>query len=261
MMRSDRPAPLIDADFAEWCKHGEALSRQHSGWQWEVGAWWAKGEDRQYGERYKIARELNFNPHSCETYASVARAFPETSRRLEGLSFSHHQEVAGETPEQADKHLAWCREPITAGGKPRSIRELRDKLAELRGEEVRRKVDSLHMTEEPRNAPRDKGPSDRLNSSFGTPPSRDDAPTLPKLDDSPASGKVSEDLRNLQREPELPAKSSRVDIAHSAIKALSFDDALAVFTRWLDTVSPADLDRVRAAVDACQSPAPHSLLH
>jgi hypothetical protein len=39
---------------------------------------------------------------TCMNAASVVRAFPETSRRREVLTFNHHAEVAALPPEEAD---------------------------------------------------------------------------------------------------------------------------------------------------------------
>jgi hypothetical protein len=269
-----------DLKLPIWERLGEALARAERSLLWYVADWWAwtpkKGLPPE--ERHTIAGRLGFAVHTLDTYASVARVF-EPSRRLEILSFAHHQEVAGLSKEQADELLAWCLEPVAAGGKPRSTRELRAKRDELRVEEVRRKVDSLRITQDDatRNAlrnsalrvsdplPRDEGPPQRLYRLSGTPPSRDIAPPptppLPQLDDSPASGTTPNELRALQPEPEPPAKVNRVEIARLAIAALSFNDALAVFTQWIDTLNPAEFDRVRAAVDARRSPPSHSLPH
>jgi hypothetical protein len=110
--------------FTQWQEIGQALAHVSGALAWWIGDWWAFGE-HAYGERYKAAKEhLPLNVHSCENYASVARAFKETSRRREVLPFSHHQIVAALDPARADELLAWCAEPVATGGKPRSTRAL-----------------------------------------------------------------------------------------------------------------------------------------
>jgi hypothetical protein len=113
--------------FDRWQEIGHVLAYGAGRLQWWIADWWAFG-DHKYGERYQTAAALPFNAHTCETYASVARAFKETSRRLEVLSFSHHQLVAALDRARADALLKWCAEPVAAGGKPRSTRELQARL-------------------------------------------------------------------------------------------------------------------------------------
>jgi hypothetical protein len=70
----------------------------------------------------------------------VSRAFKETSRRREVLTFTHHELVAGLDPARADALLAWCEEPIAAGGKRRSTRELRTLLLQLGEKKVKLEI-------------------------------------------------------------------------------------------------------------------------
>ena len=247
-----------DMRFPIWEQLGEALARAERSLLWYLADWWVWAREKRLPpeEIHTIAGRLGFAVHTLDTYASVARAF-ETSRRLEIISFTHHQEVAALSKEQADKLLAWCK-PVAAGGKPRSTRELRAKRDELRREEVRRQVDKLHITKEDatrrfgasiamqvERLPRDEGPSHRLYSAFGTPTP---ASAAPALDDSPVSGTTPDELRALQPEPEPPAEVNRVEIARSAIEKLSFDDALSLFGWWL-TMHPEQLARVCKALD------------
>lgn len=81
--------------FEEWQDIGRELAAREKVLNWWIGDWWAFGEHR-YGERAKLAASELF-PVSFGTLAnigSVARAFPETSRQHEVLSFTHHQEIA-----------------------------------------------------------------------------------------------------------------------------------------------------------------------
>jgi hypothetical protein len=58
-------------------------------------------------------------------YRRVARAFKETSRRRELLSFRHHTEVAALKPEDADRLLDWYLEGVVERKRaPCNVREL-----------------------------------------------------------------------------------------------------------------------------------------
>jgi len=81
--------------FDQWQEIGRELCARERVLNWWIGDWWAFG-DHTYGERAKAAAQGLF-PQSFGTLAniaSVARAFPETSRQHEVLTFTHHQEVA-----------------------------------------------------------------------------------------------------------------------------------------------------------------------
>jgi hypothetical protein len=260
-----------DLPFDGWERKGFQLGEDRSRCLWKIGDWWIFGE-RYDTRRYSVPDHFGVNYHTCEKCAVVARAF-SGFRRRKSLSFSHHAEVATLPPREADLLLDWCEESIAANGRPRSRRELRAKRDELRREEVRRLADKFITKEDatknaPRNIamrvaplPRDEGPSHRLYSDFGTPPSRDVAPPL-QLDDSPASGITPDELRNLQTEPEPPAEWRRVDIARLAIERLSFDEALSLFGWWLTMLNPEQLARAAlSAVEASRSPPSDSLPH
>jgi hypothetical protein len=79
----------------QWLQIGEALARAHGRLQWYVGDWWSL--EHKYGDRYEFARDLPLAPHTCETYASVCRAFAESSRRMERLSFHTIRSSPGRT--------------------------------------------------------------------------------------------------------------------------------------------------------------------
>jgi hypothetical protein len=117
--------------FEEWVEIGQALYRQQNRIQWWVGDYWRHGA-HAYGQRSRVAAEiLRMHPNTCANWASTARAFAEVSRRRTGLTFTHHTLAAAETPQRADELLDWCLEPVAAGGKPHSTRELREKICEL----------------------------------------------------------------------------------------------------------------------------------
>lgn len=107
-----------DLSFNDWIKCGTHLSKVIEGIMWWIGDWWRHGEAK-YGDR--AAAALNSNTYSFQTFMDagwVASKFETTSRRREVLSWSHHREVAGLEPPQADELLdlaveySWSRQEL-----------------------------------------------------------------------------------------------------------------------------------------------------
>lgn len=94
-----------DTTFEQWKSVGRKLSRASQALNWQKGDWWVFGEHR-YGERAAAAAEGIFENTfgTLRVYGTVARAF-EPLRRLNDVSFSHHQEVASLPKEAADRLL------------------------------------------------------------------------------------------------------------------------------------------------------------
>ena len=105
-----------DMRFPIWEQLGEALARAERSLLWYLADWWVWAREKRLPpeEIHTIAGRLGFAVHTLDTYASVARAF-ETSRRLEILSFTHHQEVAGLSKEQMTETIL-AYEPVWAIG-------------------------------------------------------------------------------------------------------------------------------------------------
>jgi hypothetical protein len=126
-----------DLTIEEWKQLGNSLARVENATNWWLGDWWAYGE-HCYGDRKDLISQDDWTGPSFETCmaaGSVCRAFKETSRRRQVLSFSHHREVAPLRREVADKLLDWCEEPLKSGGKrPRSVKDLRVRVKEIRAE-------------------------------------------------------------------------------------------------------------------------------
>ncbi len=114
----------------QWIAIGQAILGVRSATRWWLGDWWASGEHRYGNRRALVEGELWDGPslQGCMDVASVARAF-ETSRRREALSFGHHREVASLPADQADALLDWAGEPLSSGGRARSVRALREERA------------------------------------------------------------------------------------------------------------------------------------
>jgi hypothetical protein len=106
--------------------------------------WWI-ADALRFGERAfrddvyaQAAAFTGLAPHTLETYASVANRVPP-ERRVEGLRFSHHQEVAPLEPadqsrwlESAELH-AWTKEELRL--------EIRAERAERNGVPIPRELD------------------------------------------------------------------------------------------------------------------------
>src|SRR6185369_6949075 len=93
-------------DEVDWIKCGQFLSRVEGAVQWWIGDWWRHGSEREYGDGMELAQRVGVNYGTVFNYAFVCNAF-ESSRRREGLSFGHHQAVAGlSSRREQDRWLA-----------------------------------------------------------------------------------------------------------------------------------------------------------
>jgi hypothetical protein len=86
--------------FNEWVTLGRRLAQLSHASAWYLGDWLRYGE-RSYGRRYKTALATTcFDYQTLRNYAWVAGRFAP-ARRLTGVSFQHHAEVAAlPEPEQ-----------------------------------------------------------------------------------------------------------------------------------------------------------------
>jgi hypothetical protein len=109
----------------EWIEQGRWLGAVGRASGWWIGDWIRYG-NRRYGEKYEEAANLTgYDSQSLMNMAYVASRY-EPSRRREGLSFSHHAELAALPP--ADQEL-WL-DRVEAG--ELSVRALRFELREAR---------------------------------------------------------------------------------------------------------------------------------
>jgi N6-adenosine-specific RNA methylase IME4 len=112
-----------DLSFDDWIACGKLLAEVDGAVQWWIGDWWAFGS-HAYGVRKGHVADSDewHGPafQTCMNAASVCRAFVETSRRREVLTFSHHAEVLGLEPAEADWWLdqaeaeGWSRNQLRA---------------------------------------------------------------------------------------------------------------------------------------------------
>jgi hypothetical protein len=126
--------------FEQWLTAFRELGKQGDKLFWEIGELWVYGEHR-YGDRKALIRSEDWNDlagvaySTCTHAGTVVRAFPESCRRRQLLTPSHHVEVASLSPRMADALLDWAEEPLARGGQRRSVRALR--------EEKRRRLEQL----------------------------------------------------------------------------------------------------------------------
>jgi hypothetical protein len=93
----------------QWEKTGLALGNVQQSTIWWIGDWWAYGH--QYGKRKEIVERDDWTGpvfDTCVKAAWVCRAFESLPRRRLSLTFTHHQEVASLSPEEADGLLDEC---------------------------------------------------------------------------------------------------------------------------------------------------------
>lgn len=130
-----RVAKLDDSiTIEQWTDHGRALFAAEKRISWAIADWWAFGEKR-YGERAKLAAEGIFGRkfQTLMNAGSVARAFPETSRRDE-VPFTHHRDLA---PLARENPAAAAELLDTVADSSMSHRQLREAIREVRDPQPR----------------------------------------------------------------------------------------------------------------------------
>jgi hypothetical protein len=131
-------------DLGEWLHYGRRLGTLGRSVHWWIGDWLRYG-NACYGERYsRAARATGYDAQTLMNMVYVASRF-DPARRREGLSWSHHAEVAALDPEQQDRWLALAEQQRL------SVHSLR---LELRAFRKASGQDSGHVGE----APRDESP-------------------------------------------------------------------------------------------------------
>jgi hypothetical protein len=96
--------PRLELSVGDWARQGRWLGALGRGSGWWIGDWVRYGNAR-YGDRYgRAARLTGYDVQSLMNMAFVAGRF-EVSRRRDGLSFSHHAEVAGLPAEEQELWL------------------------------------------------------------------------------------------------------------------------------------------------------------
>ena len=94
----------LGLQYDAWESLGDTLGSMGRSVQWWIGDWLLYGE-HAYGEKYTQAASLTgFDPDSLKNFQWVAERV-ERFRRLNLLSWSHHQAVAALKPEQQDEWL------------------------------------------------------------------------------------------------------------------------------------------------------------
>jgi hypothetical protein len=118
-------SPRVDLTVADWARQGRWLGALGRGSGWWLGDWIRYGTAR-YGDRYRPAAQVTgYDVQSLMNMAYVAGRF-QVARRRDGLSFSHHAELASLTAEEQDLWL----DRAQAGAL--SVRSLRSELRQAR---------------------------------------------------------------------------------------------------------------------------------
>lgn len=112
---------VIEGELTEerWLSIGESLSGVSRRLMWLVGDWLLAGESAGYLPRGKLqeaCERFGIEYKTAQAAVGVCRAF-ESSMRIDDLSFSHHQLVAGS--DRAEDLLQW------AAGNSASVQDLR----------------------------------------------------------------------------------------------------------------------------------------
>jgi hypothetical protein len=93
------------ASREEWVAEGRRLVEVTKRSMFDLGDWYAFGQERSYGQGAALAAEVGVELQTLKNAASVCQSI-ESSRRRDDLPFSHHQEVAHLEPAKQDELLA-----------------------------------------------------------------------------------------------------------------------------------------------------------
>jgi hypothetical protein len=123
----------------QWQSVGRELGRfQRAASLW-IGDWWRFAEERPPGKNWSGDRKALVESEewegpafqTCRNAATICRAFQDTSRQRDMLSFRHHAEIAALDPAEANELLDWCEQPLKEGiGKARTIKALREEMGQ-----------------------------------------------------------------------------------------------------------------------------------
>jgi hypothetical protein len=151
-------SPRVKLTVADWARQGRWLGALGRGSGWWIGDWVRYGNAR-YGDRYgPAARVTGYDVQSLMNMAYVSGRF-EASRRRDGLSFSHHAELAGLPAEEQDLWL----DRAEAGAL--SVRSLRSELRR-----ARHRATSRERSSASRRAANAHGPSGEAPAASGSEP-------------------------------------------------------------------------------------------
>ena len=96
--------PELPMDLRRWITYGKRFARLGSASNWWIGDWIRYG-NAHYGEKYGAAsKTTGYDRQTLMNMAYVSSRF-NTQRRREGVSWSHHAELAALPEEQQDAWL------------------------------------------------------------------------------------------------------------------------------------------------------------
>ena len=230
--------------FDEWREIGAQLRRARARLAWLIGDWWAYGEHKD-GDRKALVESEDWDGpqfQTCMNTAAICRAFSDTSRRRENLSFKHHAEVASLPEAEADRLLDWCEEPLQQTGRPRPIR------GASRGMHAgSKKTIRMEVTYRPFFSPETVNYIRSLRSAPVTIIPRfvevTQAQSPAALDESPGGGQVPPELAALKMEP--ATELDRVAVAQSAFQALTHEERIELLQEFASLAGYDLLPRLR----------------
>jgi hypothetical protein len=114
-----------ETSYEEWADVGYTLRRIERWIQFALGDWLNFGKDH-FGEDYLQELPLGYEATTLDNFAIVARKIP-FPRRREGVSYSHHVEVANLLPGEQIAALTLARSEHNPYGM--SVRQLRQFVA------------------------------------------------------------------------------------------------------------------------------------
>jgi hypothetical protein len=118
-------SPENELAIREWADHGRRLGVVGRASGWWIGDWLHYGNGR-FGERYaRAARITGYDVQTLMNMVYVASHIPPEERR-EGLSWSHHAEVAAMEPGERERWLDFAEQERL------SVRCLRDEIRRAR---------------------------------------------------------------------------------------------------------------------------------
>jgi len=103
--------------FEQWKERGLQLASNTNNLQWDWGKWWNEGHKKWDRKAEEFIKTLPLKRQTLRVYGEVERRV-KNDIRMSGLSFSHHQVVAPESPEIQAKWLnraeeeQWSREDL-----------------------------------------------------------------------------------------------------------------------------------------------------
>lgn len=135
--------------FDEWAALGSRLGGHETALRWAVGDWMLYGTEHFGTRAIVVASATGLAEQTISNTLSVCKRIPIDRRRSE-LSFTHHEELASQTPQQQDRLLRLAvDESLSCAALRVIVREERENRAlTVNSNEVERHTIALRLTGE-----------------------------------------------------------------------------------------------------------------